>query len=82
MSLSLNLDSLVVASFSTVSGTGTIIGKTLPDLFCCTGCDSGCGINPTALGCESGGGDRTILQPQPLSAGEPVRAPDTAYIAR
>jgi hypothetical protein len=23
--------------------------------YCCTGCDSGCGINPTAGGCESGG---------------------------
>ncbi|HET7460218.1 MAG TPA: hypothetical protein VFJ82_03185 [Longimicrobium sp.] len=22
--------------------------------FCCTGCTSGCGINPTAGGCESG----------------------------
>jgi hypothetical protein len=29
--------------------------------FCCTGCVSGCGINPTASGCASGGGDRTIL---------------------
>jgi hypothetical protein len=24
--------------------------------FCCTGCVSGCGINPTAGGCASGGG--------------------------
>jgi hypothetical protein len=23
--------------------------------WCCTGCDSGCGIFPTAGGCESGG---------------------------
>lgn len=23
--------------------------------YCCTGCDSGCGINPTAGGCDSGG---------------------------
>lgn len=44
--------SLNVQSFSTTDqseiGGGTI--------GCCTGCVSGCGINPTAGGCQSGGG--------------------------
>jgi hypothetical protein len=34
--------------------------------YCCTGCVSGCGINPTAGGCASGGGggtfDDTVMQ--------------------
>ena len=49
----LNPESLEVNSFATetsdlaVGGTGGIN--------CCTGCVSGCGINPTAGGCESQG---------------------------
>ena len=46
----LNPEDLKVDSFDTtasISGGG----------YCCTGCVSGCGINPTASGCESGSGD-------------------------
>jgi len=49
----LNPDDLNVESFPThdaqISGGG--------GGFCCTGCTSGCGINPTAGGCESNSGD-------------------------
>lgn len=48
----LNIEELRVVSFTTESKTIAPI-----DPFCCTGCDSGCGINPTASGCESGGGE-------------------------
>ena len=45
----LNPEDLVVESFTTdpsasIGGTG----------YCCTGCDSGCGIYPTNGYCESG----------------------------
>ena len=48
----LNPEDLTVESFATTSpsiggGTGA----------CCTGCVSGCGINPTAGGCQSASGD-------------------------
>jgi len=48
----LNPDDLKVDSFPTTAaqisgGTGD----------CCTGCVSGCGINPTASGCDSASGD-------------------------
>jgi hypothetical protein len=46
--MSLDPESLQVQSFSTVSGPDPILG-------CCTGCVSGCGINPTAGGCQSQG---------------------------
>ncbi|HYH78600.1 MAG TPA: hypothetical protein VEX86_02360 [Longimicrobium sp.] len=44
--MALNPDDLKVESFTTASavpGGG----------FCCTGCDSGCGIYPTNGGCQS-----------------------------
>jgi hypothetical protein len=44
----LDPDSLEVNSFETSEKTDA--GGTI---FCCTGCVSGCGINPTAGGCES-----------------------------
>lgn len=47
----LDPESLLVTTFPTSSekiGPGGTI-------FCCTGCDSGCGINPTAGGCDSQG---------------------------
>ena len=46
----LDPDSLEVSSFamSEVIGPGGIG-------YCCTGCVSGCGINPTAGGCQSQG---------------------------
>jgi hypothetical protein len=47
----LDLETLDVQSFATVSSPKIGIG------YCCTGCVSGCGINPTASGCESGGGN-------------------------
>ena len=49
----LKIEDLNVASFTTETSTVSPID----DPLCCTGCDSGCGINPTAGGCESGGGD-------------------------
>ena len=48
----LKIEDLRISSFTTESKTVAPIGI---DPFCCTGCDSGCGINPTAVGCESGG---------------------------
>ncbi|HEX8691542.1 MAG TPA: hypothetical protein VF746_03810 [Longimicrobium sp.] len=44
--MSLNPDDLHVESFATADPYSTG-GR------CCTGCVSGCGINPTAGGCES-----------------------------
>lgn len=48
----LSVEDLQVSSYA-VEGDATIspIGG-----YCCTGCVSGCGINPTAGYCESGGG--------------------------
>lgn len=49
--MKLDPESLQVSTFPTSSekiGPGGTI-------FCCTGCDSGCGINPTAGGCDSQG---------------------------
>lgn len=46
----LNPEQLQVESYS-MSASEPVF-----DPFCCTGCDSGCGINPTAGYCESGGG--------------------------
>lgn len=45
MSTRLNPEDLQVTSFETASISG------LP--YCCTGCDSGCGIFPTNSTCES-----------------------------
>jgi hypothetical protein len=42
----LDPESLSVQSFATAESSD-------PSPRCCTGCDSGCGINPTAGGCES-----------------------------
>lgn len=49
----LNPDDLNVESFPT--NEATMIGS--GGGFCCTGCTSGCGINPTAGYCESSSGD-------------------------
>lgn len=54
--MKLVVEDLQVASFRTQTGTVSPINQPI-DPFCCTGCDSGCGINPTAGGCESGGGE-------------------------
>ena len=62
----LNVESLQVVSFETSSEptTSTVYSAPLgPGGYCCTGCDSGCGINPTALGCESEGGESAVLAP-------------------
>lgn len=48
----LDVDDLQVASYSTEYDAVAPIG---PGGHCCTGCVSGCGINPTAGGCASGG---------------------------
>ena len=47
----LKVESLEVSSFATAAS----LMDPVDDPRCCTGCDSGCGRNPTALGCESGG---------------------------
>lgn len=52
MRMRLKIDDLKVTSYTTDSAATAPIDI---DPFCCTGCDSGCGINPTAGGCESGG---------------------------
>jgi hypothetical protein len=57
----LNPDDLNVETFPVTSAAISGPGGG----FCCTGCTSGCGINPTALGCESGGGGGTIIIVQP-----------------
>lgn len=58
--MKLSVESLEVSSFATGSYEAL---APLPTPMCCTGCDSGCGINPTALTCESdGGGDKTIAE--------------------
>jgi hypothetical protein len=49
----LDLDDLQVTSYSTQGDAS--ISPIDDGGFCCTGCDSGCGINPTAGYCESGG---------------------------
>lgn len=46
----LRLEDLEVASYATSVEAAAI------DPYCCTGCDSGCGIIATGGGCESGGG--------------------------
>ena len=64
--IKLDLENLSVDSFETqaaaVPGDAAMIIAKQPigDPFCCTGCVSGCGINPTASGCASGGGDPTL----------------------
>ena len=45
----LNVEDLQVDSYAPEAAIAPIGG------YCCTGCDSGCGINPTAGYCESGG---------------------------
>lgn len=45
--MNLDLNDLNVETFATTSTYSS------QDGFCCTGCVSGCGINPTAGGCES-----------------------------
>jgi hypothetical protein len=50
--MTLNPEDLTVESFATVDMTYSLPGE------CCTGCVSGCGINPTAGGCESTDGDQ------------------------
>lgn len=54
----LNVDDLQVSSYS-IEGDAEAIAPIGPGGYCCTGCVSGCGINPTAGGCESGGGALT-----------------------
>jgi hypothetical protein len=65
----LDPDSLEVQSFAmSLPGSGPI-GD------CCTGCVSGCGINPTAGGCESQG--KTYEYPN--CGGDTIIAMEAAY---
>jgi len=50
--MALNPNDLEVQSFST---SGTPSSSLTDGGFCCTGCDSGCGIFPTECYCESQG---------------------------
>ena len=50
--MKLRVEDLKVTSFKTESA---VVKPIDIDPFCCTGCDSGCGIFPTAGGCQSGG---------------------------
>lgn len=54
--MALNPEDLTVDTFPTADALAIGPGGG----YCCTGCTSGCGINPTAGGCASGGGDTTI----------------------
>ncbi|HEX6746634.1 MAG TPA: hypothetical protein VF092_05010 [Longimicrobium sp.] len=53
----LNPDDLNVESFDTSAAIAAPGGG-----FCCTGCVSGCGINPTAGGCASASGQVICMQ--------------------
>lgn len=60
--MALNPEDISVESYPTLEPAAAIpIG---PGGFCCTGCTSGCGINPTAGGCESKDGGGTIIAVQ------------------
>jgi hypothetical protein len=64
--IKLDLDSLSVDSFETEAAVSSdpammIAKQPVFDPFCCTGCVSGCGINPTAGGCASGGGSQLTI---------------------
>jgi hypothetical protein len=48
----LDVEDLQVTTYSTSDREALAPGGG----YCCTGCVSGCGINPTAGYCESGGG--------------------------
>ena len=56
--MTLNPEDLSIVSFPTTGISESISGGG----YCCTGCASGCGINPTASGCASGG-DNTLMEP-------------------
>ena len=63
--IKLDLEHLAVDSFTPAAPEleiSTYSAPLGPDGYCCTGCDSGCGYYPTALGCESGGNDGTLAQ--------------------
>jgi hypothetical protein len=56
----LNVTDLSVTSFEIPAPSLTSVPQDEPNLaagggFCCTGCDSGCGLFPTAGGCQSAG---------------------------
>lgn len=68
MSFKLQIENLEVSSFETEPSRATvdpsIRAAAIGNPFCCTGCVSGCGINPTASGCDSGGGGQfTVMEP-------------------
>ncbi len=52
----LRLEDLEVASYATTYQAAA------SDPYCCTGCDSGCGIIPTGGGCESAGGATDVKE--------------------
>jgi hypothetical protein len=61
--IKLDLEHLAVDSFEAAAPDlqASVYSAPLgPGGYCCTGCDSGCGYNPTALGCESGANDTAL----------------------
>jgi hypothetical protein len=64
--MTLHPDDLNVDSFPTSDSAFAIMPG---GGFCCTGCASGCGINPTAGGCASGGGTRETIALEPMVVG-------------
>jgi hypothetical protein len=69
----LDLTSLDVTSFELQGRTPQTSDANLAAYpYCCTGCDSGCGIFPTAGGCQSGGktydAECTVLSAYPCDS--------------
>jgi hypothetical protein len=70
----LELESLDVTSFEVTNQAAAPAGgadylKMGPGVgYCCTGCVSGCGYNPSASGCESDGGSQYCEGQVPMFA--------------
>lgn len=69
--LRLDIETLAVTSFAVESSAPSFAAYPGDDPWCCTGCVSGCGINPTASGCASGGGSDNFDCPmEPIHVAE------------
>ncbi len=64
--MAINPEDLNVETFPTTDHAAMSIGG---GGFCCTGCTSGCGINPTAGYCESKSGDM-LCPDQPITVAD------------
>jgi hypothetical protein len=63
--MALNPEDISVESYPTLE-PAVVVGP--GGGFCCTGCTSGCGINPTAGGCESKDGGTIVADDRYLIA--------------